>query len=122
LNSFLKYNLPSFIWAAIILWLCLSSGSGFPRITIPNFDKVVHFTFYFVLTILMFYGWMKQQFFPMLHRQTFLRIFLIAVAYGASIEIMQELFTSTRHFELLDIAANSTGAIMGSLLSVKLFK
>jgi VanZ family protein len=114
--------LPSFIWAAIILWLCLSSGSGFPRITIPNFDKAVHFTFYFILTLLMFYGWMKQQSFPALHRQTFVRILLIAVAYGVSIEIMQELFTTTRHFELLDIAANSTGAVIGSLISVKLFK
>jgi VanZ family protein len=122
LNSFLKYNLPSFVWAAVILWLSLTSGSNLPKINIPNIDKVVHFTFYFVLTMLMFYGWTEQNSFSTLHRHRMVKILFIAIVYGIAIEIMQKLFTTTRHFELLDVAANSTGAIIGSLISVKLFK
>jgi VanZ family protein len=112
----------SFIWALVILWLSLMSGNKLPRINIPNLDKAVHFTFYFILSLLMFYGWMKQDRFPLLHIRPFLFILCIAIAYGILIEIAQETFTTTRHFELLDVAANSVGATIGSLIGVKLFK
>ena len=70
----------------------------------------------------MFYGWKKQNTFPALHRNSFIKILFIAISYGVAIEIMQKLFTTTRHFELLDILADSSGAAIGSLISVKLFK
>jgi VanZ family protein len=122
LNSFLKYNVPSFVWAAIILWLSLSPGSGMPKVDIPHFDKAVHFVFYLILAVLMFYGWMKQDVFPALYRQAFIGIILIAVTYGVAIELMQESFTTNRHFEVMDVVADAGGAAVGSLLSVKLFK
>jgi VanZ family protein len=83
---------------------------------------MVHFTFYFVLVILMNYGWRKQTTFTALHRHTWLVIFIIACVYGYSIEIMQEAFTTTRHYELLDEVANACGAGLGSIFAVKLFK
>ena len=122
LNSFLKYNWPSFIWAIIILYLCLVPSGSLPKINIPHLDKMVHFTFYFVLVILMNFGWGKQSSFPALHRNALLLIFIIACTYGFAIEIMQEVFTTTRHFELLDEVANATGSGIGSLLVAKLFK
>ena len=121
-NDFLRYNWPSLIWAAIILWLCLMHASSLPKITIPNFDKVVHFTLYFVLTSLMVYGWNKQHSFIWLRKNYIIKIILSASAYGLSIEIMQELFTTDRHFEWLDEAANATGAMVGTLTAVKIFK
>ncbi|MES2621452.1 MAG: VanZ family protein [Bacteroidota bacterium] len=122
MNSFLKYNLPSFLWAALILWLSLTPGSGLPKIKIPNIDKVVHFAFYLFLALLVFYGWTRQNSFSALHHHRVFKIFFIVFTYGFTIEIIQELFTVNRHFEWLDIAANSTGAAIGSLISVKLFK
>lgn len=102
--------------------LSLASGSGLPKIKIPNIDKAVHITFYLLLAFFIFYGWTKQNSFPSLHQQQFAKIFFIAFTYGLAIEIIQELFTINRHFEWLDVAANSTGAAIGSLISVKLFK
>ena len=67
-------------------------------------------------------GWAKQNLFDSLHQQQFAKIFLIVFGYGFAIEIIQEAFTINRHFEWLDVAANSIGAIIGSLISVKLFK
>jgi VanZ family protein len=119
--SFLKYNLASFVWALLILWLSLRSSSGLPIIDIPHFDKLIHFAFYLVLAMLMFYGW-KKHVFNALHRHAFIGIVIIATAYGVVIELMQESLTSNRHFEALDIVADSIGAIIGSLISVKLFK
>jgi VanZ family protein len=115
-NSFLKYNWPSILWAAFILYLCMMPARHLPHIPIPNFDKLVHFTFYFTLSILMNWGWLKQQLFNSLHKNALLKIFLICCAYGFTIEIMQETLTTDRHFEWLDEAANATGAAAGSVV------
>ncbi len=120
--NFLKYNWPSFVWAGVIMYLCLVPSGHLPSITIPNFDKIVHFTFYFILSILTFWGWKKQTAFSGLYTNTFIKVFITACAYGFMIEIFQELFTTTRHFELLDEACNASGALAGNLLAVKMFK
>ena len=117
-NPYLKYNWPSILWAAFILYLCMMPARHLPHIDIPNFDKAVHFTFYFTLSILMNRGWIKQQSFNSLHKNTLLKIFLICCAYGFTIEIMQETLTTDRHFEWLDEAANACGAAVGSLVWV----
>jgi len=70
----------------------------------------------------MYYGWQKQTAFQRLHKSSLVKIFIIACVYGFTIEVMQETLTTTRHFELLDEAANATGALIGCLSSVKLFK
>lgn len=77
---------------------------------------------YMVLVLLMNWGWRRQNTFLWLHNKPVVKIFVAACAYGFSIEVMQELFTTDRHFELLDEAANSFGAAIGSLLAVKMFK
>ena len=121
-NSFLKYNWPSILWAAFILYLCMMPSKHLPHIPIPNFDKIVHFTFYFTFVLLTNWGWKKQQSFVSLHKNALLKIFVLACAYGFTIEILQETLTTDRHFELLDEAANATGAAIGSLLAVKILK
>ena len=121
-NSFLKYNWPSILWAAFILYLCMMPSRHLPHIGIPNFDKIVHFTFYFTFAVLTNWGWAKQQSFGALHKSAVLKIFVIACAYGLTIEVLQETFTTDRHFEWLDEAANSCGAAIGSLLWVKILK
>ncbi len=121
-NPFLKYNWPSILWAAFILYLCMMPSGHLPRINIPNFDKIVHFTFYFVLAILMYWGWLKQQAFPSLHSRALIKILVIACAYGLLIEVLQETFTTTRHFEWLDEGADAFGAAVGCLFAVKILK
>jgi VanZ family protein len=122
MNSFIKYNWPSYAWAAIIFYLCMVPAHRLPAIKIPNIDKIAHFSLYFGLTALMYFGWTRQQTFKALHKNTFLKIFFIACAYGLSIEIMQEEFTTTRHFEWLDEAANATGALVSGILSRRFLK
>ena len=57
-----------------------------------------------------------------MHKSALLKIFILACAYGFTIEILQETLTTDRHFELLDEAANASGAAIGSLLWVKILK
>ena len=102
------------------MYACLTPASTLPHITIPNLDKIVHFTFYLVLSGLLFYGWQKQTAFVWLHKNMVLKILVVACTYGLAVEIMQEVFTTTRHFDLLDELTNSIGALAGSLISVYL--
>ena len=118
MKSFLKYNTLSIAWALLILALCLMPGKDLPTIDILNFDKLAHFGIYLLLAIMMYYGWKKQNSFAALHRNTILKILLITSIYGFVVEILQELLTTDRHFDLFDALANAIGAIAGSLMGI----
>lgn len=118
MNSFLKYNLLSILWALLILILCLVPGKDLPSLTIFEFDKFVHFAIYLVLTLLMYYGWKKQNSFLHLHEGTILKILMLTFTYGFAVEVIQEFFTADRHFDIYDALSNAAGAVAGSFLSM----
>ncbi|MBS1617627.1 MAG: VanZ family protein [Bacteroidetes bacterium] len=122
MKSYLKYNWPSILWAAFILVICLMSHRHVPRVTIPYFDKVVHFTLYFILAVLTWYGWTRQKNFPALRANTFIKVILVLTLYGLTIEIMQGTLTPDRSFDLWDELANTTGATAGVWLAKALLK
>ncbi len=115
--SFIKYNWFAFFWAILILILCLMPGKDLPSITIFEFDKLVHSGIYLVLVYLMYYGWKKQSSFSFLHKSTILKILIITSSYGFIVEVMQELFTADRHFDIFDALANASGAVVGCYIS-----
>ena len=84
-----------------------------PRFSMPHVDKVVHFIFYFVLVLLGVKA--IQEFFnvkPTL-RKVLLYVLFFAIAYGILIECLQYGFTENRHGDILDVLANSIGALVG---------
>lgn len=84
-----------------------------PRFSMPHADKVVHFIFYFVLVLLAVKA--IQEFFnvkPKL-RNVLLYVLFFAVAYGILIEFLQYGLTENRHGDILDVLANSIGAVAG---------
>ncbi len=117
LTNFLKYNWPSIFWAAFILGICLMPGRDLPSVSIWEFDKIVHFGVYFLLAVLLYWGWEKQQIVRFLHQQVALKIVLICVAYGFAVEVLQEWLTTDRHFDLFDALANGLGGLVGGWLS-----
>jgi VanZ family protein len=117
LTNFLKYNLPSIFWAAFILGICLMPGRDLPSVSIWEFDKIVHFGVYFLLAMLLYWGWEKQQTVRFLHQQAALKIVLFCVAYGFAVELLQEWITTDRHFDLFDALANGLGGLAGGWLS-----
>ncbi|WP_264519750.1 VanZ family protein [Flavobacterium sp. N1994] len=99
-------------WTLIIAFLCLVKVNDFPSIgiSITSVDKYVHITFHFVFTMLWgFYSWEKQ---GVIEIKNIRNIFLISVGYGILIEFLQEEFTTTRHADIMDVAANTIGALM----------
>ncbi|SHF53570.1 VanZ like family protein [Arenibacter palladensis] len=89
-----------------------------PSIEIPHFDKLVHFSFYFVFTALGCFAFreMDRRNTPL--KKAIVKIVLYAVVYGIIIEVLQGVATKNREPDLLDVLANSLGALFGSF-SVK---
>ena len=98
-------------WTLIVTYLSLvtldsSIGSS---IKIQNKDKMVHFVFYFLVTIL----WVFYVSFYQFNFKKSLIVLFAAIVYGILMEFFQGFFTTTRSADLLDIIANSFGAFFG---------
>jgi VanZ family protein len=108
-----KYLFVAFLWTVLITILSLISLGNIEEkinIDIPNKDKYVHFTFYFGFVVL----WFLQIKTKPVNKKTQIIILLSAISYGILMEICQG-FTETRTPDIMDILANSTGAILGLL-------
>ncbi len=91
------------------------SESSTPKISIPHFDKVVHFGFYFGAVFLGVLATREHtKGFVRLKKAIFLMIFF-ATIFGIVIEILQLTYTTDRQGDVLDVLANTLGAICGGI-------
>ena len=84
-----------------------------PSFTIPHADKIVHFTFYFVAAILGMFFLRELTKGTMKFRKALLLMACSMICFGAIIEVIQEVFTLNRMGDVLDVMANSVGAVCG---------
>lgn len=106
--------LIALFWAGVIAYFCLVKSSDLPVVNIPNIDKCIHTFFHFVFTFVWFLFFRKQLKFKY-DLKPLLFSLLLSVVFGLLIELLQELFTLTRHADVLDVAANLTGAVLAVL-------
>lgn len=110
----LKHQFLTIIWALLVLILCdmpmdnAGGGSFF-----EGFDKLVHTGFFFVLTVFMFYGKIRQQNSYSFRILSVLKIFIIAVAFGGMIELLQWKVFTYRSADWWDFFCDTTGVGMG---------
>jgi len=119
--SFQKWAL---VWALVILILCTvqmpdTSGSG---IFFIGFDKMVHLGFFYVLTILLFYGKIKSQMGYSFRTLTIFKIVALTFFLGAGIELIQLEFFDYRSAEWWDLGCDMIGVFMGVFSYVLLHK
>lgn len=114
---FFKRFLLTILWMIFILILCLIPSNHLEKLRfhwMPEyFDKIVHFSFYFILIILMTSAFIKSNY---VLKHALLISLIISIFYGISIELLQKYATSTRHYEFNDILANSVGSTVGLIL------
>ena len=100
------------LWLGFVLIVSVIPVSG-PKTDLPA-DKIAHFVFYGMTSIILFRHFVKKA--------TPVRAFYSSVAiarvYGAAIEVVQY-FLPYRSFELGDMAANALGALLGCALYMK---
>ena len=99
------------IWSLVIVWLSLypfeTNRQGIAAV--PNADKLVHVSMYFILSMLI--AWNVRLKIPLASNTILWAIF--TMLYGTIIEVFQGYMGLGRSFEFLDILANSAGVILG---------
>ncbi len=74
-----------------------------------DYDKIAHFIFYFVMSIIICIVLRNQP-------KAWLLAILFCSAYGWSMELLQGAMELGRHFDYFDIIANIIGALIGTLI------
>lgn len=104
--------LLAFGWTALIFLLCCTPGRYVPTahwLDLLSFDKFVHASIFFVLTILWLNYAMSQQ------RKVpgpAILIIVGCVAYGGILEVLQATVFSQRSGDWFDFIANTFGCLM----------
>ena len=111
------FFLIALFWTGIILFFCLASFKDVPLESVSNIDKYVHTFFYFVFTSAWFL-FLKKQMKNSSKIKLITISFTLSVLFGIGIEMLQEFFTTTRHADIYDVLANTTGAILAVLIIV----
>jgi len=117
-NSYLSAAL---IWTFSILLLCLEPASDLPKIEIKNVDKLVHFTFHFVFIILWYLYYKSTT--KIINYKTHIVLFFASLIFGIGIEWLQQVLTTSRKGDVLDVISNIAGAFSALviLLSVNYY-
>lgn len=114
MNLLFKYQKPAILWALFVLILCsISFGSvGKSHLFFPGFDKLTHCGLFFVLSVFMGSGVIRQYGSRHFTLVAGLKVFGIAVLYGGLIEILQLYIFTWRSCEWDDLFCDSVGAGM----------
>jgi VanZ family protein len=96
------------LWTLLILIGCFTPGKDIPEVDIPLIDKWTHLVLFGGFTFL----WLCAR--PQRTVKWLASLFLISVAFGAFIELMQGLLTFLgRSMEFMDAVADAVGALIG---------
>jgi VanZ family protein len=109
-------------WTVVVLLLTLLPGKDLPGPSfldlIPQFDKVVHAGLFFIFVIAWSFGSYRSG--ALQYPKKILTFTILAVALGILIECIQlEWKAIHRDFELMDITADTIGALLGAWISRK---
>ncbi|MES2448718.1 MAG: VanZ family protein [Bacteroidota bacterium] len=112
----LKSQRWSILWAIVTLVLCnikMPEGDEGSGIFFKGFDKMAHLGFFYVLTVLLFYGKINYQHNFSFRSLTIFKIILICVFIGGGIEILQWKVFTYRSAEWWDFISDMMGCFMG---------
>lgn len=115
IKNALRYQQWAVIWTVLILIFCNmkmppSNGDGF---FFTGFDKMAHLGFFYVLTVLLFYGKIKYQHNYSFRSLTILKIIIITAFLGGFVELLQWKVFTYRSAEWWDFFCDMIGVFMG---------
>ncbi len=111
----LKQQRWAILWTVVILVLCNVrmpevKAEGF---TFVGMDKLVHLVFFYVLTVLLFYGKIRFQHNYKFRSLTIFKVILISIIIGGGIELLQWKVFTYRSAEWWDFIYDMIGCLMG---------
>ncbi|RZK40449.1 MAG: glycine cleavage system protein H [Pedobacter sp.] len=112
----IKYQRWAIVWAVVILLLCnmpMPESTGSRGLLFKGYDKLGHLGFFYVLTVLLFYGKITFQHNYSFRSLTIFKIILISAVLGGGIEILQWKVFTYRSAEWWDFGCDMIGTFMG---------
>lgn len=111
----LRYQFLAIIWAIFTVVLCTLPSADLPNTgrLFAGFDKLAHTGFFFVLTVLLFFGKIRQQSSYEYRVITIIKILLIGAFLGIAIEFLQWKWFTYRSADKWDLFCDMVGVGMG---------
>ena len=109
----------TFLWTAIVAYLCIVNVDGLPSMGFFEYDKAGHLAFHFGITVMWFLFWRSN--FYNTNKGAMIKAFLFSLIFGICIEIIQG-FSKTRSADIQDVYANIGGSILGLVFIFILIK
>ncbi len=118
MNTLLKYHKTVGILTAITLLSLLNVGNVAPHKIklIPHIDKIVHFTMYFTASFVLLF---EYYLYHKKNKAVLKRLPIIPFIWGGIMEICQLYLTEYRGAEWWDLAANTSGLLLGYFTFMK---
>lgn len=110
----LKYQYPAILWTIIVLVLCNipPMETGEESFFFEGFDKMAHLGFFFILSVLLLFGKIRQQNSYEYSKLTIVKILAVTAILGGGIEILQWKIFTYRSAEWWDFISDMLGAGM----------
>lgn len=110
----MKHYIWAFLWAVIVLVLISMPGDstrGIPYF--EGMDKLVHTGFFFVFTVLLFYGSIRRNKTRRPSWLSVLKVIFLSLFFAALTEFIQLTIFTHRSAEIWDLFADAVGTGMG---------
>lgn len=108
-----RYQYLAILWSVFIVVMCNMPLTGTKKLPLfEGFDKITHLGFFFVLTVFLFFGKIRQQLSYAYRTRTIIKILLITAALGGGIELLQWKVFTYRGGEWWDFFADMLGVFM----------
>ena len=108
---------PALLWTIFIFVLLALPGKMLPQEEsfLPNLDKIIHVILFgsFVFLWCVYFASKPDKDFL---KRRFILILVVGCVYGIGMEFIQKYFIPNRNFDILDIVADTVGAISGFLI------
>ena len=108
-HPFVWYQLPAIFWALLIFISSSIPSAMMPSFKLLDYDKLVHFSVYFLFAFFTYRALRYQTRLPLLARHALLWTVLLIMIYGASDEFHQY-FVPGRVADVFDLSADTMGA------------
>ncbi|MGJ5641786.1 VanZ family protein [Formosa sp. S-31] len=99
-----------------LLALCLIKLGPITEHAPSNSDKIFHFLAYCLLMLVWYLAFTKS--FNWSFKKALINASVFSISFGLLVEILQGTFTATRHFDMLDVLANTSGVFLTLLVLV----
>ena len=107
--------LPAISWTVFVISISLIPGNEFPKLQeeFKHIDKLAHVFLYCGLSFLWYYDLRRSGIANMMKYRTDAFLSFTLLLLGVILELLQHYLIPFRSFDLLDIASNAVGIVLG---------